>query len=191
MHRRTFLAAAGSALGVGTLGGLAGCSAPVEPPRRRLDNGSFEAGLRSWTVGTDLPTDPNTGGPVETDVRVTAERASSGEQSLELSIDGRQDDGTVWVQQPVDLGRGSTLALDVYSPQESFNTITMVAAFAGPDRVLRENEFDTSQAVEDHGGWKTYEYPVDGDGLGVVAVGISVVWETEVTRWVDDVRLVA
>ncbi|MFC7167393.1 hypothetical protein [Halospeciosus flavus] len=185
MERRRFLATAGAAFG-----GLAGCSAPTKSPRRRLDNGSFEAGLRSWSVGTDLPTDPNTGGPVETDVRVTGERASSGERALELSIDGRQDDGMVWVQQPVDLGHGSTLAVDVYSPQESFNTITKVAAFAGPDRVLRESEFDTSRAVEDHGGWKTFEYPVDGDGLGVVAVGISVVWETEVTRWVDDVRLV-
>lgn len=43
--------------------------------------------------------------------------------------------------------------------------------------------------MEDHAGWKTQEYPVQLAPTGLVAVGISVVWETEGTRHVDNVRL--
>jgi hypothetical protein len=207
MRRRRYLAALGT---VGTLG-LAGCRIPEEPEPTTTEpeptttqtpttpsmirNGSFEDALQHWSVGRDVPTDPNDGGPVETDVGVTsgddpdAPPASVGERALSLFIDGRQDDGTLWVHQPVDLGGYDTLAFDVYSQQESFNVITRVAAYAGPSPPTQETDFDTTQAVEDHEGWRTYEYAVDHDGPGHVAVGVSVVWETEVTRYLDAVRL--
>lgn len=118
--------------------------------------------------------------------------AAHGRQSVAITIDGSQDDGTAWVQQPVDLADVGTLSVAVYSPRESFNTLRKVAAYAGPmseKGALSEAEFDTDEAVEDHSGWKTYTYPVGYDGEGLVAVGVSVVWETTVTRHVDDVEL--
>ncbi|MFB6130090.1 MAG: hypothetical protein ABEJ28_04615 [Salinigranum sp.] len=167
-------------------------SAPTDRPSARVRNPDFESGLDGWTPGRDVPTDPNTGRPVASRVAVSSDRAASGDRSLALSIDGRQDDGTVWVQQRVDFSGVTALAVSVYAPGESFNTITKVAAYAGPTPAggtLREELFDTTRPVEDHAGWKTYEYAVGADGAGLLAVGVSVVWETEVTRYLDDVRL--
>lgn len=162
-------------------------------PQAALDNGSFEDGLTGWTVGMDLPTDPNVEGdqPVESDVSVSTDHAVDGDHACALFIDGRQDDGTLWVQQRAVLDDTDRLAVDFYSQEESFNIITKAAAYAGPDpdRTLTETDFDTSAAIEDHAGWKTYEYDISHDGIGLVAVGISVVWETELTRYLDDVRL--
>ena len=190
MHRRSLLAGTAA-----VAGSLAGCQAPgtgAPTPPDQLVNPSFEAGYRGWLVGRHLPTDPNTGRPVASNTRIATDLAAAGQRSLALTIDGRQDDGTLWVQQRVDLTDKETLSVAVHSPEESFNTITKVAAYAGPRPArghLREEDFDTTQAVEDHAGWRTYGYDVTADGPGVVAVGISVVWETEVTRHLDDVRL--
>jgi hypothetical protein len=163
-----------------------------------LQNGSFEGGLAGWLPGTDVPLDPNTGEPVATDVAVRAggtvdvPAASDGDHVLELFVDGSQDDGTVWVQQQADLRGADRLAVDVFSEQESFNTVTKVAVYAGalPDTPLREVAFDTSRPAENHAGWQTFEYPVPPERHGLVAVGVSVVWETPVTRYLDAVRLV-
>ncbi|MEF8830796.1 MAG: hypothetical protein V5A23_04585 [Halobacteriales archaeon] len=167
-------------------------SPTATPPPTSLQNGSFEDGLAGWAVGRDLPDRPgNPGTPVAADVSVDDRMAADGDRSLRLAIDGSADDGTVWVQQPVDLTDHETLAVAGYSEQESFNTIAKVAAYAGPlpDGGLSEADFDTDRATEDHEGWKTYEYEIDHDGPGVVAVGMSVVWETRVLRHFDDVGL--
>jgi hypothetical protein len=188
MKRRTYL----GSLGAAAAGGVTGCvSAPSTPASEGFQNPSFEDGLAGWTVGTDLPTDPNTGQPVATEASVTDEPVSDGDSALALFIDGRQDDGTIWVQQPVDLSTVAELAVDIYSEQESFNTITKLAVYAGPDpgRGLTEGDFDTRRPTEDHEGWKTQTYPVAPVMDGLVAVGISVVWETEVTRILDNVVL--
>lgn len=193
MDRRRFLCGVGGAVTTG----LAGCTAPWTGPDAstvpgELANPGFEDGLLAWVIGRDLPLDPNTGDYVASRARAATDVASDGERSCELFLDGRQDDGTIWAQQAVDLTGITQLSVDVYSPEESFNTITKVAAFAGPrpDRgYLREEHFDTSRAVEDHAGWETFEYPIDYEGVGLVAAGISVVWETEVTRYVDRVQL--
>lgn len=187
VHRRDVLATVGAA----AIGGLAGCGDSAETDD--LQNGSFEDGLAGWTVRSDRPMDPNKPGeePVEADAGVTDRLASDGEQALALSIDGRQDDGTVWVQQPVHLAGVDELALDGYSESESFNTIAKVAVYTGPAPAgtLTESDFDTSAASEGHEGWKTYTYDVAHDGEGLLAVGISVVWETRIVRILDDVRL--
>ena len=174
-----------------------GTSTTTEPPEAGLTNGSFEAGLEGWQVGTDLPTDPNTGDPVATDSTVERggtggrPQASDGERVLALFIDGLQDDGTIWVQQQVDLRPFDTLAVDVHSEMESANTVTKVAAYAGalPDTPLVETAFDTTRPADAHEGWGTFEYDTSPEPHGLVAVGISVVWETEVTKFLDDVRL--
>jgi hypothetical protein len=159
----------------------------------QLKNGSFEDGLAGWTVGRDLPADPNAEDDESVDSRVSVsdERASDGRHSCALFVDGRQASGAVWVQQAVDLGGFESLAVDYYSDRESFNIMTKAAVYAGPapETDLTAADFDMTRAVETHEGWQTYEFPLDHDGSGLVAVGVEVVWETEVTRYVDDVHL--
>lgn len=162
------------------------------PPTATLENADFESGLAGWTKGFDLPDEPgNPGTKVDASAVSSTERASSGARSVRFTLDGSADDGTVWVQQEADLSGVDTLTVDGYSRQESFNTIAELAVYAGPvpETGLSEVDFDRSQATEDHEGWKTYEYAVDHDGPGLVAVGINVVWETTVRRYLDSVRL--
>lgn len=188
MHRRRYLTTLGAAATVATTG----CFGSLTPPGPDgLVNPSFENGLAGWRIDADLPDDPNTDSPVRARANRTTDPVSDGEWALSLFLDGSQDDGTIWVQQPVDLSTAMTLSVDVFSEQESFNTVTNLAVYAGPDpgRDLREQDFDTTRPTEDHEGWKTQSYAVGQAEEGLVAVGISVVWETEVTRVLDNLRL--
>mgnify|MGYP000185732018 CR=1 FL=1 len=148
-----------------------------------LVNGSFEEGWVGWSIGRDLPEDPNREGQqaVASRVGVTTEDATHGQASCRMFIDGSQDDGTVWVQQPVDLSAYDYLAVD-YGVSTSFNEIRKAAVYAGPEpsKPLTETDFDTSKSLEGHSrsGWKTLTYEIDHDGPGLVAVGWSIVWET-------------
>lgn len=216
MKRRTFLATSGSLATLAVAGCLDGdetdnesttdprtgsptdtptdspTDSPTETPTQTLQNASFESALDGWTVGRDLPEDPNNSGePVDSDVRTSTEVAADGETALALEIDGSADDGTVWVQQEVDLSDVETLSVAGYSDQESFNEILQVAAYAGPvpEDGLAEADFDRSNQLADHEGWKTDEYPVDHDGAGLIAVGLNIVWETTAVGVLDDVRL--
>lgn len=220
MDRRSVLALNGGALAAIT--GLAGCTdalgtdpagddpttdpagddpttdpadgSPTADPSSELVNPSFEADWAGWTVGRDLPEDPNESGeqPVASAAGVSSFHASDGENCLELRIDGSQDDGTVWVQQPVDLSGVASLSVD-YRVASGFNHLRSAAVYAGPDPdgPLTEEQMDTSRSLEGYNrdGWTTFSYDVSHDGPGVVAVGMTVVWETGVVGQLDDVRL--
>ncbi|WP_408959397.1 hypothetical protein [Natrinema sp. 74] len=164
------------------------------PATAALRNPSFEEYLTGWTVGTDLPAaadDPTV--PVDHAVSVTSERASDGMNSLRLYIEGIADDGTIWVEQPVNFTGVQEVTVDVYSHQQSFNRMSQVAFFAGtkPRDGLSERDFNREHDIEDHSGWKTYTYSVsDLTGVATLAVGMNVVWETDIRRFFDNVRLV-
>ncbi|MUV90610.1 hypothetical protein GJ629_12465 [Halapricum sp. CBA1109] len=166
-----------------------------EPPETptEIRNGSFEDDLSAWTVGRDLPSQPgDSEEPVDSSIGTTSGRASDGSSALRIGIDGSADDGTVWVKQTVDPEAVSTLRVDGYSEMESFNTILKLATYVGPEPEdgLTEADFDTTEKLADHEGWKTYEYDIDaGDGPVVVAVGLTIVWETGATGVLDNVRL--
>jgi hypothetical protein len=160
-----------------------------EPPGSGIANGGFENGLSAWTVGKDLPDVPGGSGPVGSATEVTTEVAMNGSRALRFYLDGSADDGTIWVQQEVDRSEHDTLSVAVYSEEASFNTRSQVAAYAGPVEELREKDFDRSNAADGHDDWKTFEYPVEGDGPGLVAVGLTVVWETDVYSVFDEVAL--
>jgi hypothetical protein len=64
---------------------------------------SFEGEVFEWSIGKDLPIDPNTQLPVNASAWITDSRARTGNMSLVLQIDGRQDDGTIWIQRSINL----------------------------------------------------------------------------------------
>ncbi|MFB6137690.1 MAG: hypothetical protein ABEJ42_05035 [Halobacteriaceae archaeon] len=179
--------------GGGTSTGQPTTSDPQDAPAG-LANPSFELGWSGWSIGRHLPEDPNREGEqdVAHEVGVTTWRASDGLASCRLVVDGSQDDGTLWVQQPVDLRGYRSISVD-YRVSDSFNHIRNAAVYAGPvpEEPLTEPDFDTSQSLEGHPskGWRTFSYPVEHDGPGLVAVGFSVVWETRADAHLDDVVL--
>src|SRR5690606_25143887 len=107
--------------------------------------------------------------------------------------DGRQDDGTIWIQRGFDVEPREDyrvqLSFYLWSESESFNTLANVAAFAGTPAPTLEADFDTRQAANQSAGWRRYNYAFNvrsrGDGNIWVALGISAVWETELTYYID------
>ncbi len=158
---------------------------------------SFENGMADWTVGKDVPIDPNTGDPVNASASVTDVRARTGSKALLLTIDGRQDDGTVWVQVHILMGAASARNIEtvfyVYSEVESFNVLAEVVAYAGVSQPNAETDFEKLGQADPAVGWNRFELTQEveadaGDSI-YVAVGITVAWETILEYEFDDVRI--
>jgi hypothetical protein len=158
----------------------------------------FESGLEGWQTGADVPGDPNNPGqPVAWSIEASDEQAAAGQQSARFTLDGSQDDGTIWLARelavPANAELRVALSLQLWSVSESFNTLANVAAYAGPQPPETEEDFDTSKPADLAEGWHRYDFtfPVHSDAQGRVwvAAGISVVWETEVTYFLDDLQI--
>ena len=158
----------------------------------------FERGLGDWTADADVPLDPNSPSqPVEWHVMRVSNISHSGLSSAELFIDGRQDDGTVWIERKIAVEKNLPVNVRIsfwfYSEQESFNTIASVCAYAGVDNPEVEEDFALVGPANEVAGWKNYAHTMDfntgSSGEFWVAVGISVRWEAYMTYYIDDVRI--
>jgi hypothetical protein len=116
---------------------------------------------------------------------------------VELYIDGRQDDGTVWIEKMLSAKRNSKIqveiSFDFYSESESFNVIAAIVCFAGTSDPEAEADFTVLGQANDASGWKRYTYTAilktGSSGEVWVAVGISVRWETQMTYNLDDLEI--
>lgn len=117
--------------------------------------------------------------------------------SMELFIDGKQDDGTIGLERKISVKKNVHIRVSVsfwfYSEQESFNTMAAVVAYAGRIKPKVEDDFVVVGFANEAAGWKNYVYTVnlntDSNGEVWVAVGISVRWETYMTYYIDDVSI--
>jgi hypothetical protein len=171
---------------------------PTPASREWTIEEGFESGLGDWERGADVPQDgdrPNQ--TVEWSIERSNEQAKGGRASARFFLDGKHDDGTIWLTRSFEVSANQEYAaritLDLWSPSESFNTLAKVAAYTGPRQPMEEGDLNTSQPADQAAGWKRYEYQMntrsDGQGRLWVAFGISVVWETKVTYFIDDVRI--
>jgi hypothetical protein len=158
---------------------------------------NFEEDLRAWTVGADLPEDPNNPGQkVAWEAGVSDERAYAGRQSLRLYIDGRQDDGTVWIERPVRVEPDARVEVSFrfWSPfGGTFNNLAYVVGYIGPRPPSREDDLERLAPVTEVGEWdllslKGTAGSSQADSVWV-AVGFSVVWESEQTYFIDEVTV--
>jgi hypothetical protein len=116
---------------------------------------------------------------------------------VRLYIDGSQDDGTIWLQRKLALEpnttRNVTLTFELWSPSESFNTLANFVGYVGTKNSTAEGNFQTLGSANLVEGWRTYTLnaPVQTGSSGevYVAVGISAVWETVMTYYIDDVAV--
>lgn len=168
-------------------------------PKSVVQSESFETGFNNWMADTDVPMDPNNPGHrVAWNVSRVATRVYSGQYSVELFIDGRQDDGTVWIERKILVKNNSEVRVKItfqlYSEQESFNIIAGVCAYVGFSDPEEEADFSVIGYTNEVAGWKAYSHTAtlntDSYGEIWVAVGITVRWETEMTYNVDDVEIV-
>ncbi len=158
----------------------------------------FEEGFGGWVANADVPADPNNPGyTVAWNVSRVASEVHSGQYSVELYIDGRQDDGTVWIERKMSVKNNSEVevkvSFELYSEQESFNVIAGVCAYAGISKAEAEANFTVIGNANDVAGWKRYTHTTtlhtDSSGEAWVAVGITVRWETEMTYNIDDIEV--
>ena len=116
---------------------------------------------------------------------------------MELYIDGKQDDGTVWIEREFSAKRNTQIQVEVtfdfYSESESFNVIAAVVGFAGTSNPEAEADFTVLGQANEVSGWKRYTHTATvntgSSGKVWVAVGISVRWETEMAYNLDDVKV--
>lgn len=167
------------------------------PKPVRYDEG-FEEDFGGWIGDADVPPDPNNPGSLVdwNGSRVTSP-VKSGQYSVEFYIDGRQDDGTVWIERKLSVKTNSkiqvTVSFDFYSESESFNVIASVVGFAGSSNPEVEADFTVLGQANEVSGWKRYTHTATlntgSSGEVWVAIGISVCWETEMTYNLDDVKV--
>jgi len=163
----------------------------------RLSEG-FENGFGEWTADADVPLDPNNPGhAVLWNITRVTDAAKSGQYSVELFVDGSQDDGTIWIERSIVVKRNSQVQVRVsfqfYSAQESFTTIAAVVAYAGVRNPETEGDFAVVGLANEVAGWKEYSLAAVVDTGSSeelwVAAGISVRWETHMTYLIDDVEI--
>jgi hypothetical protein len=153
--------------------------------------------LHDWQTGADVPEDGERPGPVDWSIEASQLQSSDGQWSVQFFLDGKHDDGTIWLVHPLHVPAAQDLAVrlsfDAWSESESFNTTGKVATYAGARKPKQEGDFDLSQALNQTTGWKRYSYSMDvqsGDnGQLWMAVGITAVWETKLTYYFDNLLL--
>jgi hypothetical protein len=206
MRWRTAIGVVFGVVGAAACGGGSGDGGgngnPPPPPPIGCENplfaDGFEGGLGAWQGDFDLPQDPNDPGDVvDWSITQSGEQAFEGSFSARYFLDGRQDDGTIWLVRALDVAPNADvlvhLQFQLWSESESFNTLAAVVAYAGVDPPQQEADFDLTRRANDVTGWAPYEYafPVRTDATGRihVALGISAVWEAEMVYFLDDVRV--
>ena len=160
---------------------------------------NFEKGFGDWVADADVPSDPNNpGSPVAWSVNLDSTLAANSTYSLKFFIDGRQDDGTVWIERKIPVTANSTVnvlvTFKLYSETASANSLAAACAYVGLDDPENESQFTIVGNTNEVAGWKLYNYTttitLGGKVELWVAVGITVRWETEMFFNVDDVTVV-
>ena len=81
---------------------------------------------------------------------------------MELYIDGRQDDGTVWIKKALPVRKNVQIqvkvSFDFYSESESFSMIATVVGFAGTSNPEVEVDFAVLGQANEVLGWKSYTH---------------------------------
>src|SRR4030042_5053711 len=156
---------------------------PKLQPEQTIFSDDFEHDFGDWTIDSHVPEDPNNPGETVTwTIERTSTNSFSGENSVLFQIDGRQDDGTIWMERKLKLQPNSAktvnMSFQLWSESESFNTIAEIVAYIGEDNPEVEDDFQVWGATNQVAGWKEYslsnEISTGDTGEVFVAFGISV-----------------
>ena len=154
---------------------------------------SWETDMGEWTKDYDLPEDtglhgePESGKLVYWHINRTDRMAYEGEWCLELAIDGRHDDGTIWMERIVPANPKAPVTvvhidLYVHSKWKSAANQWKIVAYAGVNDPERESDFTIIGYTEPGVGWFRYRLRervwTRGSEDIYVAFGVSVLWES-------------
>ncbi len=115
---------------------------------------------------------------------------------MEFYIDGRADDGTVWIEKRIPVRNNSQIQVEVsfefYSEAESWSTIAGVCAYVGISNPEVEEDFTVLGPANEVAGWKRYTHSKSFHTSSTeiwVALGITVLWETHMTYNIDEAKV--
>lgn len=170
--------------------------------------------LSGWTPKSDVPLDPNRpGSKVAWNVTACDDAAYEDHVHIQYHpvhsacfyLDGRQDDGTVWISRVIPVAAGRPYLANVTVKafgQESFNTVADIVVRLGHTGAATEADFATGtdgrhasvrQPLDTANGWTTYFLEWEAGRAPanefVLDIGISAIWETEMTRYLDAVTV--
>lgn len=206
MHRRTFLETTAATVPAAALAGCTGGSGDDQGPI--LAEG-FESPLEEWEAHAAIGPEVDLA-DFDREVERSDERAREGDWCLRLFTGGDHDDGTAWLTRPVELPDAErfTVELWAWSESESFNVLRHLVAALGPERPAVEEDFpdpgrnSSNVAGAEYGGlreplhrargWERYRFewnPGRVPDVAHLSVGVSVVWESDATHFVDEIRL--
>jgi hypothetical protein len=165
-------------------------SGPAVPAAAAVVTEGFETGFGDWNPDTD-------GLAPAWSVKRSTEQAHAGSYSLQVFMDGRQDDGTTWVERKFAVAPRTTVRVTVsfwlWSERQSDLNGWSVVASAGIKDPEIERDFTTIGFTEQTAGWASFSLTrsvtADASGTIWIAVGTSVLWETQRHHFIDDVSV--
>lgn len=185
---------AASGVGLSTIAGSAAASHAAS--NSIVVEDFFHYDIDGWEVGRDLPDDTD-GEPVDSHVTHTNRGSASGYWGgcVEFGLEGIHDDGTIWLQQPIDVDPNTTYDVSLefagYNKEKSYNKIVAGHAILTNDKVQVEDDLrgrNSSNAVHVEGDvhqsndqWLYYdtagEFDSDGSSTVWLAFGMDLFWE--------------
>jgi hypothetical protein len=208
-----------TALRAGTTGLvlLAGCSEETEPTTTSTTGtpGGPVTFTDGFEDGGDWTTDASMGSDACDEfqwmIERSDERARSGSYGLRVFTEGRYDDGTAWATTSIEIENrayDAEASVWAWSESESFNTLRHLVARLARDRPEVEEDFpepntNTSEnpdapvgglrePLHRAEGWEEYRFRWQvpaGEGPLYFSAGVSVVWESDIVHFLDDVEV--
>lgn len=178
---------------VASLGAVEWAAAAVPPPRATSVE-SFEHGFGGWRADHHIDCeadDPPC--PFDWSIERSTEQARDGRYSLRGFLDGRWDDGSIWVERPIDVRRVREVTVELsfwlWSEQQSDVNTFPVLAFADRHEPEAEADLAIVGQTDRVAGWQRYSYRhsfCSGlSGEAWVAFGFGATWETPRTYFLD------
>jgi hypothetical protein len=155
---------------------------------------SFERGFGAWTPDTFINCGPEC--VWESDIAISEEEAYDGRRSVRLFGTGNNDDGTLWIERPLDLAAGAwTIAVDFQLfwplPDADIGTWEVVAAIS-PEPIEHERDL-AFIGVSGVSGWSAYSHEATvtlAEAAAInVAVGVNIIFENELVHFIDAVTI--
>ena len=174
---------------------------------------TFDDGLDDWEIEAAI------GPEVDLEdwdwsIDLTDEPVHVGEQSIEVFTEGRYDDGLAWLATTIEIEPDrryhAEASVHAWSQSYSDNNLRRLACYLGPDTPESQTDFpqadwtSTDKDEPSYGGirdplnraegWHEHTFEWESPRLSTneltFAVGIGVVWETDLTYYLDDFEVI-
>ena len=158
----------------------------------------FENSLQGWTKDhfIDCEQEP-TPCTFEWKINRSTQQAKSGSHSLKGTLNGLNDDGTIWMERQFSFAPNTqatvVLSFWLWSEQEADINTWPVVGFIGKRNPETEENFSIVGQTERKAGWARYELTrtlsTGATGKVWVAFGFGATWESERSYFLDSVRV--